>query len=116
MKTIIDFFFNRLKALKSLRFLIFILLFIVGIIPSVLISESVIKNYKSREISLRTTEVVDQGRILATRLDSEGYLVNPDNPILENEMMLLTGIYDGRIMITDGRFLVIYDTYGLASG
>ena len=116
MKTIIDFFFNKLKALKSLRFLIFILLFIVGVVPSVLISESVIKNYKSREISLRTTEVVDQGRILATRLDSEGYIMDPDNPILENEMTLLTGIYDGRIMITDGRFLVIYDTYGLSTG
>ncbi len=116
MKTIIDFLFNKLKALKSLRFLIFILLFLAGIIPSALISGSIINNYRSREISQRITEVVDQGRILSTRLDSEGYLVNPQNDILENEMLLLTGIYDGRIMITDERFLVIYDTYGLSTG
>ena len=116
MKTIIEFFLNKLKALKSLRFLIFILLFLVGILPSVIISGSIIDNYRSREISARMTAVLDQGRILATRLDTEGYFVDRDNGILESEMMLLTNIYDGRIILTDERFVVIYDSYGLSTG
>lgn len=116
MKTIFHFFLNRLKALKSLRFLIFILLFLVGFLPAWFISGSVIDNYKARAISVRTTEAVDQSRILATRLDSEGYFLDPDNDILNNEMDLLAGIYNGRIMITDNRFVVIRDTYNLSVG
>ena len=116
MKTIFEILLNKLKSLKSLRFFIILLLFLVGLIPSVIISNSIVHNYKTRAISVRTTEVVDQSRILATRLDSSGYLLNPLNDALNSEMNLLTDIYDGRIMITNDRFLVIYDSYNMSTG
>ncbi len=116
MKTIFELFLNKLKSLKSLRFFIIMLLFLAGFIPSVIISNSIVHNYKTRAISVRTTEVVDQSRILATRLDSSGYLLNPLNDELNSEMNLLTDIYDGRIMITNDRFLVIYDSYNMSTG
>ena len=116
MKTFLDFFLNKLKAVKSLRFLILILLFFVGLIPALLIQRSIIANYHQRAISVRTTEAVDQCRILANRLDSEGYLINPKNETVNSDMNLLTGIYNGRILITDGRFIVIYDSYNMSVG
>ena len=116
MKTIFEILLNKLKALKSLRFFIFVLLFLTGHIPSIIISNSIVNNYKTRAISVRTTEAVDQSRILATRLDSEGYLLNPANDALNSEMNLITNIYDGRIMITDDRFMVIYDSYDMSVG
>lgn len=116
MKTIFFFFLNKLKALKSLRFFLVVLFFLVGIIPSVIISKSLVSNYRTRAISSRTTEAVDQSRILATRLDSEGYFLNPENDILNNEMDLLAGMYNGRIIITDSHFVIIRDTYDLSNG
>ncbi|MCR4590671.1 MAG: cell wall metabolism sensor histidine kinase WalK [Lachnospiraceae bacterium] len=116
MKTIFHVFLNKLKALKSLRFFLVVLFFLAGILPAFVISESLLANYRTRAISSRITEAVDQSRILATRLDSEGYFLNPENDILNNEMNLLAGIYDGRIMITDNRFVIIRDTYDLSNG
>ena len=115
-ETFLDFLLNRLKALKSLRFLIFVLLFLVGHLSAIAIQRSVIANYRIRAISVRTTEAVDQCRILANRLDSEGYLLDPRNDVINSEMDLLTGIYDGRILITDNRFIVIYDSYDMSVG
>ncbi len=116
LKTISLFFLNRLKALKSLRFLLIVLFFLAGILPAVIISESIVGNYRTKAVSMRTTEAVDQSRILATRLDSEGYFLNTENDILNNEMDLLAGIYNGRIMITDNRFVIVRDTYDLSTG
>ena len=116
MKTIFLVFLNKLKALKSLRFLLIVLFFLAGIIPAILISEAVVTNYRTRAISVRTTEAVDQSRILATRLDSEGYFLNPENEYINSEMNLLAGIYNGRIIITDNRFVIIHDTYDLSNG
>ena len=116
MKTIFLFFLNKLKALKSLRFFLVVLFFLVGIIPAIIISASLVSNYRTRAISSRTTEAVDQSRILATRLDSEGYFLNPENDILNNEMDLLAAMYNGRIMISDSHFVIIRDTYDLSNG
>ncbi len=116
MKTIFLVFLNKLKALKSLRFLLIVLFFLAGIIPAIIISEAVVENYRTRAVSVRTTEAVDQSRILATRLDSEGYFLNPENDSINSEMDLLAGIYNGRIIITDNRFVIIHDTYDLSNG
>jgi len=116
MKTIFLVFLNKLKALKSLRFLLIVLFFLAGIIPAIVISEAVVENYRTRAVSVRTTEAVDQSRILATRLDSEGYFLNPENDYINSEMDLLAGIYNGRIIITDNRFVIIHDTYDLSNG
>ncbi|MBQ9550806.1 MAG: ATP-binding protein [Lachnospiraceae bacterium] len=116
MKTIFLVFLNKLKALKSLRFLLIVLFFLAGFIPAIVISEAVVTNYRTRAVSVRTTEAVDQSRILATRLDSEGYFLNPENDSINSEMDLLAGIYNGRIIITDNRFVIIHDTYDLSNG
>ena len=63
MKTIFLVFLNKLTALKSLRFLLIVLFFLAGIIPAVVISENVVTNYRTRAVSVRTTEAVDQSRI-----------------------------------------------------
>ncbi len=96
--------------------MILILLFFIGMIPAILIQRSVIANYRQRALSVRTTEAVDQCRILANRLYSEGYLINPKNEAVNSDMNLLTGVYNGRILITDSRFIVIYDSYNMSVG
>ncbi len=96
--------------------MILLLLFFVGLIPATIIQKSLIANYRVRALSVRTTEAVDQCRILANRLDSEGYLLNPNNEIINSEMDILTGIYNGRILITDNRFIIIYDSYNMSVG
>ncbi len=116
MKPVISFLLEQLKFLKSLRFRIFMLLMLAGAIPCIIVSESTIVNYRIRALSLKTTEAVNQCRILANHLATANYLDNPHNEISNSEIEQLSSFYDGRIMIVDESFKVIYDSYGLAVG
>ncbi len=116
MKTVISFIISQAKFLKSLQFRIFFLLMLVGFIPCIILSESIILNYRSRAVSVRTTEAINQCRILADHLDSSGYMLNPEDETLNAELEQLSGFYDGRIMVMDQDFSVISDTYNMSVG
>ena len=116
MKTVISFIISQARFLKSLQFRIFFLLMLVGFIPCIILSESIILNYRSRAVSVRTTEAINQCRILADHLDSSGYMLNPEDETLNAELEQLSGFYDGRIMVMDQDFSVISDTYNMSVG
>lgn len=116
MKTVISFIISQARFLKSLQFRIFFLLMLVGFIPCIILSESIILNYRSRAVSVRTTEAINQCRILADHLDTSGYMLNPEDETLNAELEQLSGFYDGRIMVMDQDFSVISDTYNMSVG
>ncbi|SKB59740.1 Signal transduction histidine kinase [Lachnospiraceae bacterium] len=116
MKTVISFIISQSRFLKSLQFRIFILLMLVGLVPCIILSESIILNYRSRAVSVRTTEAINQCRILADHLDTSGYMLNPEDETLNAELEQLSSFYDGRIMVMDQDFSVISDTYKMSVG
>ncbi|MCR4892128.1 MAG: cell wall metabolism sensor histidine kinase WalK, partial [Lachnospiraceae bacterium] len=116
MKTVIAFFIRESRVLKSLKFRIFILMMLVGAIPCIILTESIILNYRSRALSVRTTEAMNQSRILANHLQAAGFLKKSDNETILGELNQLSSIYDGRILLIDGDFLVVSDTYDMSVG
>ena len=104
------------RFFKSLRFRIMLILILIGIIPSVIATAAVVNSYVNRAVALRTSNVQTQCDIICDALEAEDYVNSPDNSTVNNELTLLSNVYNGRILIVDGHYRVIRDTYDLDTG
>ena len=68
---------KRKNFFRSLRFRILIILIILGIVPSVIVTQIVINTYADRAIALRTENVKNQCDILCNLLIKENYIMTP---------------------------------------
>ena len=101
--------------IKSLKFRLIVMAILLAIIPSLIVGSGILFSYEMRALSIRESEVMGQARIIANQIAASNYM-NGDREnveILRAQMSMLTSIYDGRVMIVDDNFLVIYDTYNL---
>ncbi len=110
-------FLGRNNFFRSIRFYIILLVVVAGTIPSLMLTASILQNYESRAISANTNTIIYQTQILVNKLLSGNYYSeSTDNVDLEEQVDLLANYYDGRIMIIDGNYMVIYDTYDMDEG
>ena len=116
MKEKIGKFFLHGKILRSLKFRIFLIIVLVGLIPSMILRFGILQNYEERAVNLKTLEVQNQYKILANHLTAYNYLNNTSSEIVNAELDQLSTLYDGRVLIVDSNFQVIRDTYGLSEG
>lgn len=107
-------FIGQFISLRSLRARIFIMLLIVGIVPSVLIRHGIVQSYEERAVEYRIQNVQNQLKILANHLIIEDYLNTPSSKVINAELEMLSNLYDGRVLIITGNFNVLKDTYGLS--
>ena len=110
---------------RSLRARIFIIILVVGIVPSVLMRYGIVENYEERAVDNRITTVQNQLMILANHLISNNYLTNyrsedqtyrTSKEVINAELDMLSNLYEGRVMIINGNFEIIKDTYGISEG
>ena len=106
----------QFKFFKSLRFYIILLLMLVGIIPCVVMKAMVLDSYEKRAVDVRTAEIQNQCTILCNQLSSSKYLENGVSEIIQTELIQLSNVYNGRIMVIDREFVIIEDNYNLEKG
>ena len=104
------------KFFKSLRFRILIILIILGIVPSVIVTEMVIANYEDRAIANRVQSMENICDIMCDLLIKENYLNDSSSQTVNSKLELLSNSYGGRILIVDRDFRIIKDTYGVDEG
>lgn len=107
---------SKLKEfIKSLRFRIILLVLLVAIVPSWLVGNAILSSYESRAILIRETEVLNQARIVSNQIATSGYMDGNRETveILRAQIGMMTTLYDGRILIVDDNFRILYDTYNL---
>lgn len=92
------------------------IVFLVGIIPILSVSWSMVQTYNQKAINQRISELQRQGNSLANLLQSTGYMTNKDIPEVNTEIAQISGIYEGRIIIVNNNLNIIKDTYGLEEG
>lgn len=142
-------YLEQLVRLRSLRARIFLIILLVGVVPSVIMRYGIMENYEERAVQLRRTTVQNQLMILANHLITKNYLDNyqtgdqsktavvPDTgmasvnevigrnmiarataskEVINAELEMLSNLYDGRVLIINGNFKVIKDTYGISEG
>ena len=100
---------------KSLRFRIILCILIVATVPSWLVGNAILSSYESRAIQRRQTEILNQARIVSNQIATSGYMEGNRETveILRAQIGMLTTLYDGRILIVDDNFRILYDTYNL---
>ena len=102
--------------LKSLKFRLILLFILMGITPGMILWAGVLNSYEQRAVSIETSEILGQAKILANQIVSNDYLQNTDSVIINAELQQLSNIYDGKIMLIDNSFRVVKDTYDLDTG
>lgn len=109
-------FLSKIKPLRSFLVRIFIIIVLVGSLPSLFIRYGILSTYTDRAISLRVSDVQTQGRILANHLVTYNYLQDSTSEVINAELSQLAEVYNGRVLIVDQNFKVIKDTYGISVG
>ena len=106
----------KFRFLKSLRLRIVLILMLVGILPCIVMKAIVLESYEKRAVDVRTAEIQNQCTILCNSLGNSNYLADGTSEILQAELIQLSNIYSGRVMVIDNEFRVVEDTYNLDRG
>lgn len=107
---------RKLRVFRSFRVRVFLLMLIIGIVPSVIVQRAILNNYETRAVSVRTDEVSNQLMVIANHLLIYNYLQDTNSEIINAELDQLSSLYDGRVLIINSNFNVVKDTYGLSEG
>lgn len=101
------------KIFRSLRFKIFIILIIFGIIPSMLLAYGFLNTYENRAVLVKTIDTQTQVNIISKQLMDYNYMDDQSSETINAELDQLSSMYDGRIIIVDDNFKIIKDTYSI---
>lgn len=107
---------KKLPFLRSLKFRIFLLCFLMGLIPSLIITYSILQNYETRVVNVRESEAQTQLRVLANHLILYDYFENPSSEVVNAELAQFSSFYDGRVLVIDENLKVVKDTYEMSTG
>lgn len=107
---------KKLRLYRSFRIRIFILMLIIGIVPTAILQAGIMDNYETRAVSVRTNEVSNQLMVIANHLLFYNYLQDTSSELINAELEQLSSLYDGRVLIINSNFNVVKDTYGLSEG
>ncbi|MBQ9436700.1 MAG: HAMP domain-containing histidine kinase [Lachnospiraceae bacterium] len=110
-------FFSFLWHLfTSLKFRIFLVTSLAGVIPCFLMSTAIVKTYEDRAVQVRESDVQAQLRVIASHLLAYDYFADPSSEVIGAELEQLSNLYDGRVIIVSGNFQITKDTYGISDG
>ncbi len=111
-----DIIMHKFRFWRSLKLRLFILIFIAGLVPSLIIYQSILKGYEDRAVKVRTLDVQNQLTVLADHLITYNYLIDPSSDVVNAELNLLSNLYSGRVMVINSRLKIVRDTYGISEG
>ena len=108
--------FKNLKIWRSLKVRLFVIIFLMGSIPSIFVRVGILENYESRAVDVRTSDVQTQLRIIANHLITYNYLQDTSSEMIGAELEQLSNLYNGRVLIINGNLKVVKDTYAISEG
>lgn len=98
---------------KSLKVRVFAILMVAGILPCIILKYGILESYENRAVSVRSVDIQTQCAIIANQLNAVNYMKDQTSEVINAELVQLSNMYDGRILIVDDTFKIIKDTYGL---
>ena len=98
----ISLFLMKSKIWRSLKVRLFIIMFLIGMIPAVLMRVGILENYEDRAVAVRVSDVQTQLRIIANHLITYNYLQDTSSEVIGAELEQLSNLYNGRVLIING--------------
>lgn len=111
MNKLVDKFRLKNKYIRSMRFVISMLLIVIGIFPLVMVNYTQINAMRDKMVSQKTDRIKSQCNMLSNQIISEGYMENAGVELVNAELQQFSSLYNGRILIVDKNFKIIQDTY-----
>ena len=105
---------DKLRFLRSLRLWLFVMIFAMGLVPCIILSQILLGSYEEKAVSVRTSDVTNQLHIISDHLITYNYLEEYSSEVIDAELSQLSNLYDGRILIINSDLNVIKDTYGIS--
>lgn len=109
-------FIKKHKFIRSFRLRIFLIIVVLGFLICSVLRISFLNNYLEHELNGMTEEITEQMEIVAKHLVTAGYLQDSSNEVVNAELIQLSTLYDGRVLVIDSNFKIIHDTYNLSIG
>ena len=107
---------KKLKFIHSLKFRLFLLVALAGILPNVVLRVGILLSYESRAVSNRSIDVLGQAKILGNQVVTYDYMKDTSLEVINAQLEMLSTIYDGRVLIVNSSFQIVKDTYELDTG
>ncbi len=101
---------------KSLRARIVLLVILAGTIPALVLRGVVLSSFEKREVEVRTGEIQNQCTILCNQLSDVNYITGDMSEVLKSELVQMSNIYNGRVLVIDHDFRIQEDTYDMDKG
>ncbi len=92
------------------------MLIIFGLTPAFVLESTILSRYEERAVSNRIVNVRTQADILARGISNSDYLKNPEDNVVNAQLQQLATFYDGRILVVNRDYRVVYDTYDKSTG
>lgn len=99
------------KVINSMRFRIFTMMVLVGIVPVILLEFIIMPVYKEEMVRSKMNRLQGQCNIIKNHIMAEDYMEGKESPVIDAELSQLSAMYDGRIMLIDSNFIIVKDTY-----
>ncbi|WP_242991231.1 sensor histidine kinase [Eisenbergiella massiliensis] len=106
----------KIPALRSMKVYIFFLMLVMGILPSFIMRVGILQSYEERAVNLRISDTQTQFKIIANHLLNNNYLQDTSNEAINAELEQMSNLYDGRVIIINGNFRIVKDTYSISEG
>ena len=101
---------------KSMKLWLILIFLLIGTIPATILRGGILRSYETKAVSNRSIDILSQARILGNQIIFNNYLEDTSSEIINSQLEQLSNIYDGRVMIIDGNFRIVKDTYGVDEG
>lgn len=108
--------FMKIPALRGMKVYIFFLMLVMGILPSFIMRVGILQSYEERAVNLRISDTQTQFKIIANHLLNNNYLQDTSNEAINAELEQMSNLYDGRVIIINGNFRIVKDTYSISEG
>lgn len=106
-----------LKTLsRSLQFRIVLLVNLFVIISSIFVKAIMLENYEQRIVDMRVAEIQNQCTILGNQMLLSEYLSDTSSEVINAELLQLSNIYNGRVIVVNDEFCIVKDSYNIQEG
>ena len=89
---------------------------LIGLLSCSIIKTAIIKNYEARAFDVRKSEVLAQLQVLSEHITGQNFLLDQSSKSVNSELELLAAMYRGRLLVTNARLEIVYDTERLSNG
>lgn len=115
---------REILTLRSLQARIFIIVLVMGTVPSMLMRYGILNTYEERAVQNRISTVQNQLMVVGNHLISnnyfnlkpEGFNSSVSKEVINAELEMISNLYEGRVMIINSSLKVVMDTYGISEG